>query len=402
MNAHLPGFSYDSRTKTARFYPYVPGGKGRERRMRTVFAATVDDAVEQWLGFRKELAAAPGAPTLRSFVEEFGARIDSRKRPRTRKTHDAIIRNRLLPTFGETALDEFTSSAVTDFASAMRQEGLSAAYVHGCVRVLKALLREAVEREVIEVYPLTKKVKLDRPNLPRLELTVNEQRHFLAAFDDFEGFRAHLHATQKKGKIVASLHFGEPRVFGGGLNAESLAARYYFERFSSSKPIFMLALETGLRKGDLLALEKTMIDREGGFIDVSTMKTGGEALIPISAACDAALAELTGRNPASRRICLTLDGEVISETTLIRYFRLAKKLAGITRRCRFHDLRHTFGSNLASEGVSLQLIQKALGHSSIEMTERYARPSLHSLAEVKRALDRRHLTSTNMQADPAD
>ena len=52
MNAQLPGFSYDPRSKTARFYPYVPGRKGRERRMRTVFAETID--------FQKDKAATEG------------------------------------------------------------------------------------------------------------------------------------------------------------------------------------------------------------------------------------------------------------------------------------------------------------------------------------------------------
>jgi integrase len=73
--------------------------------------------------------------------------------------------------------------------------------------------------------------------------------------------------------------------------------------------------------------------------------------------------------------------------TLVRHFTLAKKLAGITRRFRFHDCRHTFASRLASRGVSLQVIQKALGHTSARMSERYARPDEHALATIRTALD---------------
>jgi len=46
-----------------------------------------------------------------------------------------------------------------------------------------------------------------------------------------------------------------------------------------------------------------------------------------------------------------------------------------------------FGSYLASQGVSLQVIARALGHASVTMSERYARPSQESLQEIKRALD---------------
>ncbi len=62
-------------------------------------------------------------------------------------------------------------------------------------------------------------------------------------------------------------------------------------------------------------------------------------------------------------------------------------LAGIERRCRLKDLRHTFGSNLASRGVSLQKIAKAMGHASTRTTERYAKVSEESVREIASALD---------------
>src|ERR1019366_602818 len=66
-----------------------------------------------------------------------------------------------------------------------------------------------------------------------------------------------------------------------------------------------------------------------------------------------------------------------------------KALAGITRRLRLHDLRHTFASRLASRGVGLQIIAKALGHRSTRMTERYARPSREAaMRAIVEALDR--------------
>ena len=60
----------------------------------------------------------------------------------------------------------------------------------------------------------------------------------------------------------------------------------------------------------------------------------------------------------------------------------------ITRRFRFHDLRHTFASTLASQGISLQVIARALGHTNTRMTERYARPSETEIQKAAAALDR--------------
>jgi site-specific recombinase XerD len=58
------------------------------------------------------------------------------------------------------------------------------------------------------------------------------------------------------------------------------------------------------------------------------------------------------------------------ESTIKRYFTTAKALAGITRRFRLHDQRHTFASTLASKGINSFTLRDLLGHTSTRTTER--------------------------------
>ncbi len=82
---------------------------------------------------------------------------------------------------------------------------------------------------------------------------------------------------------------------------------------------------------------------------------------------------------------LVLGG--FAEVIVRRYFALAKRIAKIERRFRFHDLRHSFASRHAAAGTPLQVIQKMLGHASVKTTERYSRVDVNAVRAAVRALD---------------
>jgi integrase len=149
--------------------------------------------------------------------------------------------------------------------------------------------------------------------------------------------------------------------------------------------VFVVALETGLRRGDLLGLKWSNV--KGDHVQILMRKTKKFVEIPLSTACREALEEIRGRLVVGEHVFLTESGQPYSVTTIRRYFDLAKTIAGIKRRFRFHDLRHTFGSTLASRGVSIQVIAKAMGQSTVRLTERYARPSEEAMKSVLDALN---------------
>ena len=270
----------------------------------------------------------------------------------------------------------------------MRGRSCSPSYINDAVRVLKMLLRQAVERDVIADYPLKKRVPKEKETPLRQELKSEERKRFFAAFDDAGAFRAYLDRKRALGPVRLSAHFGSERRFGGGMRSDGDAALAYFARFHELREFFVVAVETGLRAWtDLRDLQWSSVDLGGGFIRVVQRKTRREAEIPISAACRAALRACRARSVVSAYVFVDHTGRRLSPTRVRRAFILAKDLAGITRPFRPHDLRHTFGCRLADGNISLQKIAKALGHTTTRMAERYARPSEESMREISRVLD---------------
>lgn len=364
MRGAIPGFAYNAKTRTARLEVVLPGTGSRKRIRKTLTAISREDALAEWKKFRESvLAGVRHTPlTLQAFVDLYWVKIAAGKAPITISCQRSILNKHLLPAFGALRLEKINTAAVRDFAANLKGR-YSTAYVANSLRVLALLLHQAVERSEVHHYPIRGRVVLPLATPPKLEMSLEEKSRFLEAFDDESGFLATLP------------------------HADSRAAGYYFQRFRAMKPVFVVALETGLRKGDLLGLKWSSVDLAAGVVSVRTGKTGQEVVIPMSRACRESLEECRSLPIVGRQVFVTDDGRPVALETIKRYFVIAKQLAGINRRLRFHDLRHTFGSQLASAGVPLQVIAKVLGHSSIRMSERYARPSAESLKSVANALD---------------
>jgi integrase len=160
-----------------------------------------------------------------------------------------------------------------------------------------------------------------------------------------------------------------------------------FQRFHELREFFVVAVETGRRKSDLRNLRWDQVDLASGFIRVLMQKTALEAEIPISCACREAQQAAAARCGRDEYVFLDANRRRYSFTRIRRLFVLAKALADISRRFCPHDLRHTFGCRLANNSVAVQIIAKALGHTTTRMAERYARPSGEATRAIVAALD---------------
>ena len=148
------------------------------------------------------------------------------------------------------------------------------------------------------------------------------------------------------------------------------------------KDIVTVALRTGMRRGELLGLTKGEVDFKRGLICLSKTKTGAFREIPMIPAVEAILkAKAFGKEDGgflfSRR-----DGTRYTHNQTA--FENARSRAGI-KDFRFHDLRHTYASDLVSAGVDIFTVSKLLGHANVKTTMIYAHlaPN-HRAAEMER------------------
>jgi integrase len=139
------------------------------------------------------------------------------------------------------------------------------------------------------------------------------------------------------------------------------------------RTILMVALHTGMRRGEILTLPWSCVDFERALITVVNPKNGRSRKIPVN---EILAQTLRRRKPdTDGAIFVFADPETGQPWGSVKTaFRASLRRAGIAG-FRFHDMRHTFATRLVDQGVDLLTVKELLGHASITMTMRYAHPS---------------------------
>ena len=146
------------------------------------------------------------------------------------------------------------------------------------------------------------------------------------------------------------------------------------------KNIVVIALNTGMRKSEILNLKWENINIKQGFIYLLDTKNGDKREIPINGTVKHVL--ITQRkHPKSPYVFYNKDGKPFGD--IKKGFIAVLNRTGIID-FKFHDLRHTFASHLVMSGIDLNTVRELLGHKSIRMTLRY---SHLSPAHKKKAVD---------------
>ncbi|MBL8199612.1 MAG: site-specific integrase [Chromatiales bacterium] len=134
-------------------------------------------------------------------------------------------------------------------------------------------------------------------------------------------------------------------------------------------PAVLISLNTGLRRGELLALRWNDINFRLAMLSVqsTSAKTGQTRHVPLNKEAIQTLKEWRAQNPDVSGI-----DKVFSATTSFKTAWSGILKAAKIKKFRWHDLRHHFASRLVQADVNLNTVREHLGHGSLAMTVRYA------------------------------
>lgn len=135
------------------------------------------------------------------------------------------------------------------------------------------------------------------------------------------------------------------------------------------KPILIMALHTGMRKGEILHLTWDCVNLERRYLTILNSKSGKPRQIPINEK----LADELNRLSRYNNYVFANPETGLPYVDLKKAFKSVKDKAEITG-FRFHDLRHTVATRMVANGTDLGVVMEILGHADIKTTMRYAHP----------------------------
>jgi integrase len=319
---------------------------GKRQRFRKA-AATRSEGLALERDFRAKLAQGI-APTLKSplysewakdFLSVYAA---TNNKPSEVASKQAILDGHILPFFGDMQLNRIGVESIERFKARQVEVGAKPKSINNRLSVLRRSLVVAVKWK-----------KLD--SLPETQWTKAGPTPF--RFLDFH-------------------------------DADQL-----LEHAGAWRTMVLIAMRTGLRRGELLALRWEDINLTAASLQVrrsvwrnveGTPKNNRTRTIPLSNEAVAALREHPTR---------FVGGYVFGDgRTRLTPGKLRRPLYNACQRarlgrCGWHVLRHTFASHLAMRGIPLKVIQELLGHATIDMTVRYAHLSPDVKIDAVRQLD---------------
>jgi integrase len=257
-----------------------------------------------------------------------------------------IFRHHIAPALGRVPLDQ-VAQEIEPFKALLRKKGLAAKTVNNYVTVLSKMLRYAEERKVIDEAPRVRLLKV-----PPSEFD----------FLTYEEFEQLLDGAREEPEWYTAI---------------------------------LVAGEAGLRRGEIIGLEKRDIDFDAGNIRVMRSawkgqvvppKSGRPRIVPMTVRLATALkAQRHLRGP---RVFCQMDGKPLTQGLTEWPLRRMCKRAGL-RTIGWHALRHTFCSHLAMRGAAPTAIQELAGHESFETTKRYLHLAPVMLRETVKLLEGR-------------
>jgi integrase len=321
-------------------------GKGVRRWLTTKWSSDADKEKAEKLLARLSVQVEDGSYEPKREQRDFSQLVDSYVsqldvREHTKCDYMQIINGRLRPYLGSMKLRGVTPQIVERYRAWVQEQGKAVRTVNKDLTLLSMMLKYAEGHRWITFNPCKHVKKLRQP--------IGHRR----------------------------------RALDGNILTASEAQRLIEAAGSQrDRVLFRMAIETGMRQGELLALRWDDIDWRSGRVYVRNSFRKGMESAPKTAASLRSIGLTATLLQALKRWKIgcpqppnglglvfpnTQGGFEHHYNLLRRGFFPALRRAGL-RRIRFHDLRHTCASLLLASGVNIKQVQAQLGHASVSIT----------------------------------
>lgn len=267
--------------------------------------------------------------------------------------------------FGKRRVGEISTESLFDYRQRRKRQGVKITTINRELEAMRRMMRYALSKGWIvrDIFFGAKVIVNSAETVRTRILSEGEQDRLLAAC---EGERDVTYQRLRYGKtetITARLKADNPHL----------------------KAIILLAVDAGMRRGEILKLTWEEIDLEAGIVTVkaSNTKTEKMRLVPLTDRVKAELRRIrTFAREGERRPFPFVDFKNSWQT--------AKRIAGIDD-LRFHDLRASAITRWQTDGVPLAIASKIAGHSDTQTTAKYyTSADIEIVQALAEAMNRRH------------
>lgn len=315
----------------------------------------------------KQPKKASSISSFKMFIEsEYGPWVTTYRKNGTATV--ARIRSCFYKSLQDEKLEEITTLLIERWRTERLKQGIKTSTINRDIIALRACLSKAVEWGIINTHPL-KNLKLSRvdANTKIKYLTQEEEQRLRAALD--------LREQSLRQKRNSANNWRSQR------NYDLLPSFEDAIFVDHLKPMVLLSINTGLRRGEMFALTWNNIDFKSSTLTITgeIAKSGKTRHIPLNKEALYVL-EKWHRQTNSQHF-------VFLSTRDTSFYSIKKAWAGLLRKAnidnfRWHDLRHHFASRLVMASIDLNTVRELLGHSDIQMTLRYAHLAPEHKAEA--------------------
>jgi integrase len=295
-------------------------------------------------------------PTLRDFIDDtympwFKAHYkgDEKTLHTLDNNFDSIMAQRL---------DMITGRDLDQIRTTWMQAGNKASTVNRKMGSISGVFSRAVEWEYITAHPMAKlkQLKVDSMGLVRY-LEDDESKRLRAALDARQ--------DEMRAERESANQWRADR------NKEQFLSLKDLTFTDHLKPMVLVSLSTGMRRGELFDLKWSAVNFSTKTITVAgdTTKTSDTRHIPMNKEVVAVLEEWKKQSGKARYVFPSQAGGRL-EDVKSAWLKLLERAEVIG--FRWHDMRHDFASRLVMAGVPLNTVRDLMGHSDIKMTLRYA------------------------------